>query len=102
MTDDLFTYPNAPGYKAEGTSKAAAKAVAKDAKKLAQACLECLKAWGPATSDEVAEELGESILAVRPRMSELYAKSKIVNTGNTRRNASGKSATVWGLNPFNA
>jgi predicted ArsR family transcriptional regulator len=52
--------------------------------------------WGAQfTADEAASELGESILAIRPRLSELVALGKIEDSGLRRKNASGMTATVW-------
>jgi len=49
------------------------------------------------TSDEAAEALGESILSVRPRVTELSKEKppRVVPTGARRRNESGMSAKVW-------
>jgi hypothetical protein len=47
------------------------------------------------TADEVAARLGRTVLACRPRCSELVAKGRIVPTGARRPNASGMSAAVW-------
>jgi predicted ArsR family transcriptional regulator len=47
------------------------------------------------TADEVAARLGESVLAVRPRVSELFHAGLIEKTGDRRANASGLAAHVW-------
>jgi DNA-binding transcriptional ArsR family regulator len=47
------------------------------------------------TADEIAERLGESVLAVRPRVSELFHAGLIEKTGERRRNHSGLCAHVW-------
>ena len=39
--------------------------------------------------------LGESVLAIRPRFSELRALGQITDTGARRINDSGRSAIVW-------
>lgn len=49
----------------------------------------------PMTPDEVASHLGASILAIRPRMTELARLGLIVKTGATRENASGRLAHVY-------
>ena len=49
----------------------------------------------PVTTDEVAVEIGEHILAVRPSIRMLYKNNKIIKTGDKRRNISGKFAHVW-------
>jgi hypothetical protein len=49
-----------------------------------------------ATADEIAYVLKRSVLTVRPRCAELHVKMKaIVDSGERRPNASGKSAIVW-------
>ena len=47
------------------------------------------------TADEIAVRLGESVLAVRPRVSELFHAGLIEKTGARRFNASGLRAHVW-------
>jgi predicted transcriptional regulator len=48
------------------------------------------------TADEVAEFCGASMLAIRPRVSELKNDGMIEDTGKRRKNAvSGHIATIW-------
>ena len=47
------------------------------------------------TSDEVADLMNESILSIRPRVSELRAQGKIESTGQRRKSVNGNGATVW-------
>jgi hypothetical protein len=47
------------------------------------------------TADEIAAKLDESVLAVRPRVSELFHARLIEKTGERRPNASGLNAHVW-------
>lgn len=47
------------------------------------------------TADEIAAKLDESVLAVRPRVSELFHAGVIEKTGDRRPNASGLNAHVW-------
>jgi predicted ArsR family transcriptional regulator len=47
------------------------------------------------TADEIAAKLDESVLAVRPRVSELFHAGLIEKTGERRHNASGLPAHVW-------
>jgi len=51
----------------------------------------------PMTADEVADVIGESILNVRPRVSELAKKGAVKDSGHRGRNASGHSAAKWVL-----
>ena len=87
-------YPDVPGFKRHGTSEEAAAEVAQEASELQLACFACLKI-APSTADEVAAQLGRSVLAIRPRISELVAKDWVVETPQRRLNASGKWAAVW-------
>jgi hypothetical protein len=87
-------YPHTPGFKARDTSKDAAEAVGSRAVALRSAVLTQITA-SAATADEVANRLGESVLAIRPRVSELSRMGQITDSGLRRPNASGKSAIVW-------
>ncbi len=101
MTDqrDLF-YPASPGYRDTDTSKAAAEAMKPTAATLRARCLRILSYYQAGlTADAAAEILGISILAARPRFTELKLLGKIYDTGTRRRNASGKSAIVWKAKP---
>jgi predicted ArsR family transcriptional regulator len=98
MTEpDLFAslaYPNAPGARRNRNSKAAADAMQPRAKTLRDRVLALLKD-GAFTTDEAAHILDKTVLAVRPRFSELLKMGLIMDTGRTRKNSSGISATVW-------
>jgi predicted ArsR family transcriptional regulator len=87
-------YPSVPGFKARDTSRNAAEAVRGRAVALRAACLTQLTA-SAATADEIASRLGESVLAIRPRVSELARMGKIADSGERRPNASGRNAIVW-------
>ena len=50
---------------------------------------------GPATADELASRIGASVLATRPRVSELYRAGLVRPTGRRRPNDSGKNAAEW-------
>lgn len=94
---DLFSlgYPHAPAFRAgSDTSFAAAESV--DAKTLQRLVLTELRK-GPGTPDEIAERLRIDKLSIRPRCSELKALGRVVDTGDRRRNANGKSAAVLKL-----
>lgn len=91
-------YPHAPGSKAGApeTSRAAGDSIRGDARTLRAAVLAELKK-GDRTADEAAAALKASVLAIRPRFSELKRLARIVDTGIRRRNASGKMAAAWRL-----
>jgi len=97
MQLDLLNYPNSPGWKARETSHAAAEAIQDKSKTLREACLGQLQTYGAMTADEIAERLQASILAIRPRISELVCQNKVFDTKARRPNKSGRRAIVWGL-----
>lgn len=93
-----------PGRKEETTSLDAAKAVASNAATLRSLVLGAIAAL-PRTADEVAEALEQTVLAVRPRCSELRTLRKIEPLRDERGrqirrpNASGVNAIVWKASP---
>lgn len=102
MMGDLFdytpppSYPEAPGFKDRDTSRAAADSMKDAAPLLRGRCLEAIRR-SPAglTADEVATQIGETILSVRPRVTELLRDGKVRDSGQRRKNDSGRSAKVW-------
>lgn len=90
----LAPYPNSPGYKAGGTSRDCAIAIAGEAHVLRERVHELLR-QRELTADECAACLEETVLSIRPRLSELRKLGKIVETGARRKNTSGHSANVW-------
>lgn len=100
---DLFSYtpparyPAAPGYKDRDTSRKAADHVASRAELLRDRCAALVGAYAQVgrTADEAAADLGESILSIRPRFTELLHMGRIKDSGQRRRNESGRSAKVW-------
>lgn len=93
-------YPDKPGFKSAGTSQEAAQAIAGQAKTLRARVLGAI-ASEPAglSADAVADRLGESILSVRPRVSELHQSGEIRRTEDRVKNASGMAAAVWVASP---
>lgn len=94
LSGELGGYPSAPGWKTEGTSRDAAHAIEPHARTLRDRVLALLRI-DRLTADEVADRLGETVLSVRPRLSELSRQALIVKTGERRPNASGMNAWVW-------
>lgn len=96
LLDYLDRYPHAPGFKvAGGTSERAAYAMRERAPSIRERALAAITASpNGLTADEVAEQLGVTPFACRPRLSELVAQMKIKESGRTRENASGKLAAV--------
>ncbi|MBP1091926.1 hypothetical protein JOE50_002456 [Bradyrhizobium japonicum] len=89
-------YPDSPGFKAAGTSQEAAQAIAGHAKNLRARVLGAI-ASEPAglSADAVADRLGESVLSVRPRVSELHRAGEIRRSDARVKNESGMAAAVW-------
>jgi len=52
-------------------------------------------ATGDFTADEMAAKLGESVRAIRPRVTELAKVGRVVDSEARRKNASGRKAIVW-------
>lgn len=98
MSDQLqMTYPEAPGFKAHGTSEESARKVSSEARTLREQVLDVFRFNGDMTADECAEHMGLSILSIRPRFSELRAMGEIEDSGVRRKNVSGHRAVVWKL-----
>jgi len=91
-----MNYPGNAGYKERTTSKEAAEQMDTRVALLRTRCCHLLM-YGDYTADELAHLMGESILSIRPRISELKAKQLVFDTGVRRKNQSGKSAIVWAL-----
>lgn len=89
------TYPVHPGAKTEGTSQDAADAMAAAVPNLRQKILRLFQFRPALTTDEAAAILDVSVLAVRPRFSELRTLGKIMPTGQRKLNESGMTAIVW-------
>lgn len=98
MTQLTLKYPNVPGFKGTKTSSDAAAAAEPSAPLLRSRALEVIRNLGPLTADEVADQLAESILAIRPRISELKRQGKIKDAGQRRANRSGRTAMVLTIN----
>lgn len=88
-------YPHKPGWKGRDTSRYAALDMQVQAPTLRQSCLDLLISGAELTADEIAEALDKTILAIRPRVTELSRQGLIEDTGTRRKNVSGKMAIVW-------
>jgi hypothetical protein len=92
-----MAYPNSPGSKTGGASVEAAHAVALHAKTLRNRVRDFLRDCHPAafSADQIADALGETILSVRPRVSELKKMGVIEAVIERHKNRSGMSAHCW-------
>lgn len=101
MTQDKFNfypYPFEAGSKTKtGPSQQAAQELIKRGRpeSLREQVIAALVFYGTLTADECADRLGESILSIRPRFSELSRMGRILKTGNTRPSSQGKNQAVW-------
>lgn len=87
-------YPAQPGFKARQTSQAAAAQIAPKAVSLRARVLDAIKEK-PGTPEEIAARLGEPVMNVRPRCSELAARNLITDSGARREAMGGRLAIVW-------
>ena len=92
-------YPDVPRFSETMTPRDAATAIERQAANLRDLVLAVLIEAGRfgLTADEVALRLNKSVLAIRPRLTELGPKhfGRLERTGERRRNASGLNAAVW-------
>ncbi len=88
-------YPSTPGFKEPTTSRDAARATRKRSGTLREEILGIMAVIGSCTPDEAADNLCKTVLAVRPRFSELLAQGLIEETGERRANESGLYAKVY-------
>lgn len=94
FNDPRAGYPDMPGASKCDTSRDAAREMLGSASSIRANVLRLLKSK-PMTTDEVAEKLGLSVLAVRPRFSELQKMGMIEKTDARRPNKSKRMAVVW-------
>lgn len=91
-----MSYPTTPGYKVDGPSKDAAIAMIPTAGTLRYRVFTAIEnSPNGLTTDECADRLGETVLSIRPRFTELMNGGWIEDSGKRRKNLSGRSATVW-------
>jgi predicted ArsR family transcriptional regulator len=90
-------YPHHPGSKSPGASSEAAHAIARHATTLRMRVYCFLRERYPAafSADQIAESLGETILSIRPRVSELNKAGEIEAAEGRSKNQSGMSAHCW-------
>lgn len=87
-------YPEAPGWKARDTSRAAAVGMASKAGSLRDRVLAEIRRK-PGSPELIAKRLHEPVMNVRPRCSELAAKNLIEDSGARAEAQGGRKAIVW-------
>lgn len=95
--DFTKSYPETAGFKEHGgTSEEAAKATQQRVTYLRAKVYQILRqSPQPLTADTVASMMGETVLSIRPRFSELHKVGRIVKTDQRGKNESGHSAIKW-------
>lgn len=90
-------YPHNVGVKAphRDTSVAAGKSVILKQGSLKARCLSVIEKTAGMTADEVSDEIGESVLNVRPAVSALVNLGMLIDSGDRRANASGNKQISW-------
>jgi hypothetical protein len=87
--------PAAPYQPHSETSKAAAGQIETTTGELRARVLAHLKACGGATDEETQDALGMAQNTERPRRVELVRAGRVIDSGETRKTKSGRSAVVW-------
>ncbi len=90
---DLFSY-RYPAAQDTDTSRAAAGSMEDCAATLRGQCLAALETRN-LTADEIAAAINETVLAIRPRVTELRMQGLVFDSGLRRPNESGRKAIVW-------
>lgn len=93
----MNAYPDVPGHRGVETSMEAADEIATDCARLQSMALAAIRGAGSSglTADELAAKLDMNRWSIQPRTSELRAKRLIGDSGQRRRNCTGKRAIVW-------
>lgn len=86
---------DAPYARNSETSRAAAKAIVPHMARLRKLVYDWLKEHGPATDQEMQDGTGLTCNCQTPRRLELVHLGLVSDTGETRKNRSGRAATVW-------
>lgn len=93
---NTHAYPHDPGFKEHGTSFESARRMEPRAGTLREQAYAILSQHSAGlTADEVAARMGETVLAIRPRLTELKLAGRIERNGQKRPNVSGMNASVW-------
>ena len=90
-------YPNIPGHNSVHTSIDASESMVNKALAIRQRIYSLMKDGDELTSEEASVRLGLSHDNCWKRFSELRAKGLVEDSGQTRKNKSGKDAIVWRL-----
>ena len=91
--------PDGTGYHNTDTSYDAALEIEPEAATIRKRIIEHMQTINaPISPDDTADALGLSVLAVRPRFSELRESGRILDSNQRGTNRSGRSCILWKLN----
>ena len=93
----MSAYPDAPGHRQVETSISAANDLVPKLGRLQRLAEMAIRGTGAhgLTADELAAQLEMDRWSIQPRTTELCRKGLIRDSGQRRRNATGKMAIVW-------
>jgi len=94
-------YPNQPSPGRTDTSAEAAEHIAPRVQTLRDRALAVIRER-PSTADEVCEALGESVLSLRPRCTELFKLGLVEDSGLRRKNSFNRNCIVYRAVPEQA
>jgi predicted ArsR family transcriptional regulator len=93
--DHAAFYPDSPGHKGNrDTGRAAAAGIEPRAGTIRARVLAAIRER-PGTPEELADRMGEPVMNVRPRCSELAAKDLIEDSGERAVAMGGRKANRW-------
>jgi predicted ArsR family transcriptional regulator len=93
--DHAAFYPDSPGHKGNrDTGRAAAAGIEPRAGTIRARVLAAIRER-PGTPEELADRMGEPVMNVRPRCSELAAKDLIEDSGERAVAMGGRKAIRW-------
>src|SRR5262245_4791484 len=97
MEQQTSLWDEPPAQRHSATSRAAAAAIVGSLSRLRRLVLDALAAAGLAglTDEEGIDRTGLSPSTYRPRRVELWRSGLVVDSGRTRRTASGRNAVIW-------
>jgi len=94
-------YPQSPSVGVQPTSREAAEHIAPRVQTLRDRALAVIRER-PSTADEVCEALGESVLSLRPRCTELFKLGLVEDSGLRRKNSFNRNCIVYRAVPEQA
>lgn len=104
MQGDLLDWPGDPGpvvhKNPRDTEQAAFEFIEPKLSGLRLAALQSLDNHPGKTGFEVAEDMGEWLYSVKPRLTELSRMNMVIDSGERRKNERGRQEIVWRITEF--